>query len=242
MDRKITNTEESNYYHNIVNDLIHSYIKEWNIKPTKLKEFFSKNELSFLKQNKLDDVIGINKVVSNVLEDIVAMELDGLLKFDDFSLNESLLSIGKSNNTHEDILGDFYNTSLGHINPINDDIHLYEIDDFGQKIKSIIFSKEEINKIKNVLRDKYLEEVKKNTLSVGNLGNLKTLKFNIKVEKIIDIDKYNKLFDDEINEHNILRIINTILDNKNTFEEEGISFNKIEYKKLYKNFHIWEIV
>ena len=74
------------------------------------------------------------------------------------------------------------------------------------------------------------------------MGNLKTLKFNIKVEKIIDIDKYNKLFDDEINEHNILRIINTILDNKNTFEEEGISFNKIEYKKLYKNFHIWEIV
>jgi hypothetical protein len=161
MEKKITNTEEANFYYKKINDLIHNYINEWNIKPSALKKFFSLTKRDkFLKKHDLNEVIGINQVFSDVLEDIESMEVDGVLTFEKFLIKENLLSIGKSDISHEKVIGDYYNIGLGHINPIDDDIHLYELTEFGKKINIFIYSKEEINKIKDVLRDNYLKEIK----------------------------------------------------------------------------------
>jgi hypothetical protein len=147
--KKITNREELNQYYKRVNELVDEYITGHNIRPSEVYHYFQRNLQSFLERTGLSDVDGIKKVVNDVLEHRRHMELDKVMKFESFNrLNESVLSIGNATVEHEKVLADYYNTSIGHIDLVDGDIHLYKINDFGKKVLSIIFSDSELQKVK----------------------------------------------------------------------------------------------
>lgn len=83
----IYSSEELTKYYNQINNIIDEYIEEWKIRPTRLKKYLKPNTKrfkSFLKQNNLEDIQNIDKIINDVLEDRVGLEKDRLLSFENF--------------------------------------------------------------------------------------------------------------------------------------------------------------
>ena len=111
---------------------------------------------SFLERSGLKDVQGIKRVVSDVLEHRRNMELDldKVMKFESFnSLNESVLNLKDSTVEHEKVLADYYKTSLSHVDPIDKNLHLYLVSDFGKKVYC------DIDRIGELMNQVYLAKI-----------------------------------------------------------------------------------
>jgi hypothetical protein len=155
--RKITTKADANHFYELVNSMIDRYVGQWGIRPSKLGRYM-RNETrlaSFLKWSKLDDVEGIRKVVADVLEDREYMEQDKVVRFESFSLNESLnLS---SSAGHERAAAEFYKVSLGHVDP-RDGTNSFEVDDMGDKRICSVISAEDLKKLRSFVVERCMVE------------------------------------------------------------------------------------
>jgi hypothetical protein len=126
----INNREDANRYYQQINGLVDEYIDKWKIRPSNLKKYLqpgSDRFNKFLERNKLKDIKGASRVLSDVIDDRYHMEKDGVITFESFKLFESdeykfsnlceclYKGIEKSNIEHEKIIADYYGVSLGHI-------------------------------------------------------------------------------------------------------------------------------
>ena len=167
---RINNSEEANQYYKIVNDLVDQYIKKWKIKPSSLSQYLKPGTPkfeSFILKNGLSDVEGIKRIVQDVIEDRRHMELDGIMTFECF-INESIFELSKPTIEHEKVLADLFNTSVGHIELVEADKHIYEINDFGEKQKCVILSKSELKELKDKLVKSSLEKIKEKKVVLDN--------------------------------------------------------------------------
>lgn len=231
MKDKKTSIEIGIYYDKI-NELVDKYINDWNVKPSKLQNYLrvgNKRFEQFISKSGLSDFKFINKVVTDVLEDRLAMENDGMLTYESYLIKEGILSdIDSSSIEHEKVLADLYNTSLGHINILDAKRHLYEVNDFGTTIKVIIYSNVEIDKIKYNIKEDFSTKIANKKLTIDSVGVV------FKLSDILASDKLAKEFEEKLDYENLMEYILKLL-------KSDLSDSELKYKE-FKGFHIWEIV
>lgn len=222
---------EVSLYYDKVNELVDKYIDEWNVKPSKLFSYLkpgNKRFDAFVEKNGLTDFKFIKKVITDVLEDRLAIEHDGMVVYENQLIKESILSaIEPSHLDHEKVLADLYNTSLGHIKSIDFDKHLYEVNDFGKSIEVIIYSDKEIEKIKANIQASFIDKISDKTMSIESIGV---------VFKLSDIIANDKLAD-QLNELDFEKLMEYIL----KYFKSDLVKKELNHK-TFKNYHIWEIV
>lgn len=225
---KITNSQEANQYYKIVNDLVDQYIQKWKIQPTSLSRYFkpgSPKFESFLINNGLSEVEGIKRIVQDVIEDRTNMQLDGILTFESFKskINESSLSVGDATIDHEKVLADFYNTSLGHIEPKDKSKHTFEVNDFGDKCICVVYSESELEEIKKKLVDESLDSIKSKKVVADN----QVPYIYIDLSDIISEDKFRETYNKALTEEKLIQHISHSVNAK--------------FQKEFKGHFIWKL-
>lgn len=232
----INNREDANRYYQIVNELVDDYIDKWKIRPSNLKRYLkpgSERFNKFVLRNNLSEVKGINKVISDVIEDRVHMENDGVMAFESFkyfessefkieSLKQTLYKgIEKSDINMEKSLADYFDTNLGDIDIIDSGKHLFKVSGWSDEdIKVVIYSNEDLELITdNIFEHLYSELVKKEVEITTNI--------KINLNKLIDKDKFNEQFSDIFNDKKVIETISELL--------------SAEYKGDKGKYHIWII-
>ena len=181
----INNREDANKYYQQVNGLIDEYIDKWKIKPSSLGRYLKPGSDRFNKllgRNNLKEVNGIDRVLSDVIEDRVNMERDAVLTFENFKFFESdefklsnlkqclYKGIEKVDINMEKVLADVFDTNLGSIDVIDSDKHIFKINDWnGEDINVLIYSKEDLEIIKNNMIDCLFDELKSKKVLLGGL-------------------------------------------------------------------------
>ena len=209
----INNREDANRYYQLVNELVDDYITNSKIRPSNLKRYLqpgSERFNKFLTRNNLKEVNGIDRVLADVIDDRVNMEVDGVLTFENFKYFESdefkvsslkqclYKGIEKSDINMEKILADVFDTNLGSIDIIDADKHLFDINDWnGKNIEVLIYSLEELKVIEgNMLDHLYDELCKKDVKLTDNIS----VKLSDLVKRDIFEDKMYGIF--KIDENN----------------------------------------
>ena len=164
------------------------------------------------------------------------------MKFESFNkLNESVLSIGNATVEHEKVLADYYNTSIGHIDLVDGDIHLYKINDFGKKVVSIIFSDSELQKVKENVLDGLVSEAENKVLSINEIGGVEIgVSFRFWLSDVFDKEKFRATLTEKITNENLLLIIKSTIQ-KNQELPTNFSSDRLNYKDDFKGYHIWEV-
>ena len=244
--KKISNREDGNQYYEMVNKCIDEYI-DHKIKPSNLRNYFrntSKLE-SFIKKYKLDEIDGIKKVISDVIEDRYAAEKDGIMKFENFILNEDLgkVDIKESGVSYEKILADLYHTSVGHVSIVDEKEHKYTINDFGVEKNVIIYSRGDIEDFKKSVIPILLDKSKKEVIDLYKvdlgLSSGKEIKFgiSISIEEILSEDKLNRVILNKLDEKKLDEIITNFINDYDILKSKKI----YKYFKEFKDSHIWEL-
>lgn len=240
MKKKISNREEANLYYKRVNELVDDYIKSHKVKPSELYNYINKNMNSFLEDSNLSDIDGIINVVNDVITHRKNVEIDKVMKFESFNnLNEGILSINNSGIEHEKVLADCYETSLGHIEIVDSEKHLYKIKDFGKIKHAIIFSNDELTKVKENILSQLISESEKKILSIDKIDNI-SLPISIRLwgSDIYDMNKLKNKFDEFLTFDNIIKIVKKNIEQDS---ESPSNEDRLVYIDKFNGFHIWEI-
>lgn len=178
----INSREDANRYYQIINELVDDYIDKWKIRPSNLKRYLkpgSERFNKFLERNKLNDVKGADRVLRDIIEDRDNMEKDGVITFESFKLFESnefkfeslkqclYKGIEKADLNMEKVLADYFDTSLGQIDIIDADKHMFKLSNWkSDEDEVIIYSKEEVEVIKNNMTDYLFVELTKKKVEI----------------------------------------------------------------------------
>lgn len=238
MDRIKVTSENINDLYDRVNKLIDGYF-EWNIKPSSLKRYLKKGSIGikkFIDRNGLGDIDRIEKIILDVVEDRNGMEQDGVITFEKFNSvfveegpneiredgHDSILykDLEESGIEHEKILADHFRTSLGHINPLDSDKHIYEISERNNMMEVIIFSKEDLSVILRNLNLFVYNALKESKIK------MKSINLEIDISDIIGNDEELEIklgLSD-----NLIETISEILINED-----------FHYIGDYKEYHMW---
>ena len=229
----INNREDANKYYQQINKLVDEYMESGKIRPSNLKRYLqpgSERFNKFLSRNNYKEIAGVDQILSDVIEDRVNMERDGVLTFENFKFFESdefkissirqclYKGIGKADINMEKALADVFDINLGSITG-DPETHLFEINDWdGKDVKSIIYSKEDLDIIYlNVVEHLY-DEIKKKEVELTPTIKI-TLNNIIKEEDFrINMDLY---FEEDV----YLNLVSDLL--------------KMEFYKEFNNYFIW---
>ena len=223
----IKSREDANKYYQIVNELVDEYMSKGKIRPSNLKRYLqpgSERFKKFLIRNKLNEITGIDRVLSDVIEDRANMESDGVLTFENFKFFESdefkiasmkqclYKGIEKADLNMEKLLADVFDTNLGSIDIVDSEKHCFKIE---EEEVAFIYSKEDIDIIEsNVIDHLYDELCKKDVVLTDDISmNLSDL-----VGKEAFVEKLDEFFTEEF----LLKLIGGLLDSEYYKEGEGI--------------------
>ncbi len=234
MKQKITK-ENINELYQKVNELINSYFT-WKIKPSSLKSYLKNGSIGlkkFISFNELDVYENIEKIIFDVIDDRHSLELDGVQKFEnfDFKIDAEIKDVDKvlyanikeSDIKYEKILADLYRISLSHVVEENIKTHLYTITTLNETSLVIIFSKEDLEIIKeNVINYSY-DFLQMTDIEMPSLF----LKINLKNK--IEKDYFLNMMVKELKNMKVEDWISDVLD-----------IEEYQFKSEYKGYYIWE--
>jgi len=224
-----------------IKGLLSKYVKDSKIKPNELYRFLKtkKNLNNFIEKESLDDDSHTRRVIKDVIDNMLNKEKDikesTVIKFGKFTekLNESVLDTQSYDTyNYEKVLADYYNTSVKHVEVIDDKKHLFSIKDFDSLIKVVCLSSEEFETIKRNILTKIKEEIFMSNVTISTIDNtsIPDLTFNISSVFQENIDLTGL-----INDTQFFRIIISILKN-------SIGTNIWRSKpEIFQGFYIWEI-
>jgi hypothetical protein len=178
--RKITNRDEANDYYKIINKGVDEFASKANARPSEVHKYLKNNKKRFLKQLELNDVDGIENVLGDVISHRKHLQDDKVITFENFSkFNENFVALSKPTIDFEKVLADKFNTSLGHIEIVDPQYHLYKINDFGKVVFCMCFTKDDYDRIKGFVSEQIIEIVKSKVLSVSDFDSftMPSLKF-----------------------------------------------------------------
>lgn len=231
----IKNRDDANKYYKLINDIIDDYINKWKIRPKNLKNYFKEGTSkfdNFLIRNGLDKINGIKQVLRDVIDDRVYMEDDGVLTFESFNFFESVefkkldildcfvKGIDKVDIETEKFIADEFDTSLGHIDIVDADKHIFSINNWdNDNINILIYNKDDFNIILHNLESYFIDKFNTKVLDINNI--------KIKFSDIIDNNKFKNI------------LTNIEFDKKveiltNSLSKEG---KELEFKKSDKYFY-----
>jgi len=183
----IKNSDDANKYYSLVesqvSDYLTKYSKKFDIEPLKIAQHLLKNKnllLEFISKRGLSEVSGINRVVQDVLEDIVAYHKDSVMTFESFSFSEKsnssssfreclFLGISEPTIEHEKLLADLFDCSLSHIECVNSQKRIFRID--SSDLESVVlYSDSELVIIYENMLDYLVNEFLKKELSVEGIS------------------------------------------------------------------------
>lgn len=230
----INNREDANKYYQEINKLVDDYMESGKIRPSNLKRYLqpgSERSKKFLARNNYKEVAGIDQVLSDVVEDRVNMERDGVLKFENFKFFESdefkissleqclYKGIERADIKMEKELADEFDTNLGSIKILDTDRHLFEINDWnGKDIKSVVYSKEDLDIIYLNVVEYLYEEFQKKEIEI--IPGIK-----IPLNNMIDKSGFEKGMNLYFEEDVYLNLVGSLL--------------KMEFHKKSNNYFIW---
>ena len=225
----IKSREDANKYYQIVNELVDEYMSKGKIRPSNLKRFLqpgSERFKKFLIRNKLNEITGIDRVLSDVIEDRANMESDGVLTFENFKFFESdefkiasmkqclYKGIEKADLKMEKVLADIFDTNLGSIDIVDSEKHCFKIED---EEEIFIYSKEDISVIGlNIIDHLYDELCKKEVVLADDIS--------INLSDLVGKESFEKKMNDFFNEEFLLKLIGKLLDSE--YYKEGESVGK----------------
>lgn len=182
----INNSEDANKYYKLINGYIDEYVENHKISPLKLKKYLKNNQkmISFLKRKGLDSIKNINRVLNDIIDDRISIEKDSIKSFESYKVFESNIfdindcmykGIDMSNISHEKILADYFDVSLGHINIIDSNKHVFEVETLNGKIQCIAFNNNDMSIIKENLKEYYFNKIQNYKLKMDNINFLLSL-------------------------------------------------------------------
>jgi hypothetical protein len=225
----IKSREDANKYYQIVNELVDEYMSKGKIRPSNLKRYLqpgSERFKKFLIRNKLNEITGIDRVLSDVIEDRANMESDGVLTFENFKFFESdefkiasmkqclYKGIEKADLNMEKVLADIFDTNLGSIDIVDSEKHCFKIED---EEEVFIYSKEDISVIGlNIIDHLYDELCKKEVVLADDIS--------INLSDLVGKESFEKKMNDFFTEEFLLKLIGKLLDSE--YYKEGESVGK----------------
>lgn len=231
----INTREDANRYYQMINGLVDDYLDKWKIRPSNLKRYLqpgSERFNKFLERNKLKEIKGADVILKDVIEDRYHMEKDGVITFENFKFFESdeyrlssmkeclYKGIEKATISYEKVVADHFDTNLGDIDIVDADRHLFKINDWdGESLKVIIYSKEDINLIKNNMIDFLYLELSKKSIEIVD---------GIKVD-LSDMVKSN-LFEEQMNQ---------LFENNQLLVKTISKYLDFEFKGEFNDYYIW---
>jgi hypothetical protein len=207
------------------------------IRPSNLKRYLqpgSERFKKFLIRNKLNEITGIDRVLSDVIEDRANMESDGVLTFENFKFFESdefkiasmkqclYKGIEKADLNMEKVLADVFDTNLGSIDIVDSERHCFEIEETEV---AFIYSKEDIDIIEsNIIDHLYDELCKKDVVLTDDIS--------MNLSDLVGKEAFVKKLDEFFTEEFLLKLIGGLLDSE--YYKEGESVGKGNYF-IWKN-------
>jgi len=235
----IKSTEDANKYYQVVNQYVDEYVEKWKIKPNNLKNYLLGNKsrlVNFLERKGLKEVTNINQVISDIVDDRIAIFNDDILKFENFKFFESeefkilnlkqclYKGVGSATIDHEKILADQFDCSLSEIDITSSEKHEFTlINNSNSQRDIVIYKSEEISIIKENLKDYIFNQTYKKSIELDFGDTNIDLKIDIK-DFINESDFKNKI--DILLNDNIKKIISSILDMKVYKSEDNFIFTK----------------
>jgi hypothetical protein len=224
----IKSREDANKYYQIVNELVDEYMSKGKIRPSNLKRYLqpgSERFKKFLIRNKLNEITGIDRVLSDIIEDRANMESDGVLTFENFKFFESdefkiasmkqclYKGIEKADLSMEKVLADVFDTNLGSIDIVDSEKHCFKI----EEEEVFIYSKEDIDIIGlNIIDHLYEELCKKEVVLADDIS--------INLSDLVGKEAFEKKMHDFFTEEFLLKLISKLLDSE--YYKEGESVGK----------------
>ena len=235
--KKISNREDANKYYKLVNNAINDFMGETKARPSEVHKYLTKNGVKFLKRLEISDVEGIDSVLNDVLLHRRHMEDDKVITFESFSkLNESSINVGSPSVEHEKILADVFNTSLGHIDVLDSQLHLFKISDFGKDVYAIIFNESEISKVKEDLKVKIGSELSSKVIQVSDVEGITIDPIKFWLSDILDESKVLEIINSKISSDMVFNFIKSSL-----FKSTSLNFDlgRFDNFKEYSGYFIW---
>jgi len=213
--KKIISREDANLYYQQVNDAVDDFVKKTSARPTEVSRYLSKNSKRFLMQNKLDDVDGIETILTDVINHRKHMEKDKIVTFESFTkMNESFISLSEPSVDYEKVLADKFNTSLGHIVLVDSELHLFKIEDFGKVFYASVLSKSDIESIQKHVVEGMMDEIKSKSIILDNIMSVSITPLKFSLGDFTNEEELKSHVVAKIDNSVINDIIKTILESK----------------------------
>ena len=217
----IKNSEEANKYYQLVNQYIDEYTDTHKIRPVKLGQYLKNSDKlkNFLERNGLKDIKNINRVISDVVEDRIAMEKDLVKTFENFKFFESeefkilnlrqclYKGVEKSNINHEKILADYFDISLSHINIIDSDKHVFKIESLNSDIECVIYTSNELEIIRENMKEYCFDQVFNKKVRLEGIS----IELNVNIKDFIDTEKFGNHISEVLTVKKVKDIIRILL-------------------------------
>lgn len=232
-------------YYDIINDYIDDYIEKNKIRPSNLGRYFRSSEklnnLAIRVKNKksleLDEmgIESLKKIISSIIDDRVAMEKDGILKFEKFKFFESTefkildfkqclyKGIDKVTIEHEKILADYFDTSLSSISVVDSDKHIFSVDTLRGDIECVIYTNEELDIIKENMIDHFFNQVFNKSVKIEGTE----IDLDVRLSEFIDESKFRDYISGLLTVEKVREIISNLLkcEKVNDDEDSFIGIN-----------------
>lgn len=207
-------------YYSIVNGKIDEYFN-LHLSPIALEKYFSvtSNLDSFKKKNSLNNVIGIDRIIKDVISDRVSMLSETVQFFNDFRNQTDLEfifnGIEPANTTVEAVLSDYSHLPMSKITIDNVAHNLYNV---GNK-KMYCFNQNTFNIIKSNIVEKIYQSILNDRAEMMFIG------LSINMSDILDKNALRKVINETVNKIHITKFLSLI--------------STVQYMELYKNHYIW---
>jgi hypothetical protein len=217
-------------YYDLINDYIDDYIDKNKIRPSNLGKYFKSNQkllnLANRIKNKhtleLDDMglENLKKIITSIIDDRVAMEKDGILKFERFKFYESnefkildfkqclYKGVDKVTIEHEKILADHFDVSLSAIDVIDSDKHIFKIDTLRGDIECVIYTNDELDIIKENMVEHFFNQVFNKSVKIEGVS----IDINVNLSEFIDETKFQEYAKNLLTIDKVKEIVINLLD------------------------------
>jgi len=207
--KEIKTRDEANKYYKLLNELVDDFIDKSKARPIEVYNYIKRNSEKFLQKNNLTEIIGINKILEDIIHHRRSLQLDKIITFEKYiGIFENIQEIKSKNTYKEKLLADFFHTSAGHIDILNQDLNIYKVKDFDKEVMVAILSDYDLSILKNGLKkllkvriisqnfqiDEISQEFLQNPQKLKISELIDDNKLSMLLDKLIDLDASIKYF------------------------------------------------
>lgn len=238
--KEIKSREDANKYYKKVNEIIDGFINKTNARPLEVYRYISRHMKQFLENNDLQDVVGINRIVMDVLDHRKSLQMDKIITFENFNqIFEDISDLRTNDVNKEKILADFFHVSTGHINVINQDLNFYNVKDYDKSFIVTILSNQDFKILSNGLKKLLSKRIYNEDLNFNNFSNQFLNEIpNLKLGDLIDESKLDTFLEINIDSESCLKYYQYYLSTSGIIDLDVEEFEFIGDSNGYK---IWKI-